>query len=51
MKTVSSITTVLKLVIKYGALVAVVVKVIQFAVSEIEALNLEDKEPAKQENE
>lgn len=43
MKTVSSITTVLKLVIKYGALLAVIVKVIQFAVDEIEALNL-DKE-------
>lgn len=47
MKTVSSITSILKLVIKYGALIAVVVKVIQFAVEEIEALKLEEKEPAK----
>lgn len=47
MKTVSSITTVLKLVIKYGALIAVVVKVIQFAVDEIEALKFDEKEPAK----
>lgn len=43
MKIVSSITTVLKIVIKYGALIAVGVKVIQFAVDEIEALNLNDK--------
>lgn len=51
MKTVSSITTVLKLVIKYGALIAVAVKVIQFAVDEIEALKLDEKpekEPAEQ---
>ncbi|GEL11813.1 hypothetical protein SAMN05192550_2812 [Flavobacterium glycines] len=47
MKTVNSITTVLKLVIKYGALIAVAVKVIQFAVDEIEALKLDEKEPAK----
>ena len=47
MKTVSSITTVLKLVIKYGTLIAVAVKVIQFAVDEIEALKLDEKEPAK----
>lgn len=47
MKTVSSITTVLKLVIKYGALLAVAVKVIQFAVDEIEALKLDEKEPAE----
>lgn len=46
MKTLNSITNILKLVIKYGALIAVGVKVIQFAVSEIEALNLEEKEPA-----
>lgn len=54
MKTVTSITNVLKLVIKYGALIAVAVKVIQFAVDEIEKLNLspkEEKEPAKEENE
>jgi hypothetical protein len=48
MKTVSSITTVLKLVIKYGALLAVLVKVIQFAVDEVEALGL-DKETKKDE--
>lgn len=48
MKTVSSITTVLKLVIKYGALIAVLVKVIQFAVDEVEALGLE-KEAKKDE--
>ena len=48
MKTVSSITTVLKLVIKYGALLAVLVKVIQFAVDEVEALGF-DKETKKDE--
>lgn len=53
MKTISSITTVLKLVVKYGSLIAVLVKTVQFAMDEIEALQL-DKEPAKavnQENE
>lgn len=47
MKTISSITSILKIVIKYGALIAVVIKVIQFAVEEIEALKLDEKEPAK----
>ncbi|GIZ08483.1 hypothetical protein [Flavobacterium sp. UMI-01] len=43
MKTINSITTVLKLVIKYGALIAVGVKVLQFALDEIEALKLDNK--------
>lgn len=47
MKTVYSITNILKIVIKYGALITVVVKVVQFAVDEIEALKLEEKEPAQ----
>jgi hypothetical protein len=46
MKTVSSITTILKIVIKYGALITVLVKVIQYAVDEVEALGL-DKETKK----
>jgi Zn finger protein HypA/HybF involved in hydrogenase expression len=49
MKTVNSITTVLKIVIKYGALIAVAVKVIQFAIDEIEKLNIKE-EPAKEHN-
>jgi len=51
MKTVSSITGILKIIIKYGALITVAVKVFQFALDEIEALKLGDKEPAKAENE
>lgn len=47
MKTISSVTSILKIVIKYGALITVVVKVVQFALDEIEALKLEEKEPAK----
>lgn len=47
MKTINSITSVLKLVIKYGAYIAIAVKVVQFAVDEFEKLNADEKEPAK----
>jgi|GEM_PF-4039719 len=38
MKTFSSIAGVLKLIVKYGAIIAVIVKVVQFAVDEFEKI-------------
>jgi hypothetical protein len=55
MKTISSITSILKIVVKYGALITVIVKVVQYAIDEIDALNLDKNqsrtEPLKEVNE
>jgi hypothetical protein len=52
MKILSSIPNILKLGIKYGAFIVVIVRVLQFALEEFEKLKLDEKEPApaKQEN-
>jgi hypothetical protein len=51
MKTFSSIATVLKMVVKYGAIVAVIVKVVQFAVDEFEKIGHSADEPKQLKNE
>lgn len=51
MKTLSSIPNILKLGIKYGAIIVVLVRVLQFALQEFEALKLDEKEPAKAQDE
>ncbi|WP_294964982.1 hypothetical protein [uncultured Flavobacterium sp.] len=48
MKSISTITNVLKIIVKYGAFIAVAVKVVQFAHDEFAKL-AEDKEPKKSE--
>jgi hypothetical protein len=48
MKSLSTITNILKIVIKYGAYIAVAVKVVQFAHDEFAKLS-EEKEPKKEE--
>ncbi|WP_286968245.1 hypothetical protein [Flavobacterium sp. UBA4854] len=47
MKSLSTITNILKVVIKYGAYIAVAVKVVQFAHDEFAKLS-EEKEPKKE---
>lgn len=49
MKSISTITNVLKIIVKYGAYIAVAVKVVQFAHDEFSKL-ADDKEPKKEEN-
>ncbi|WP_369616001.1 hypothetical protein [Flavobacterium sp. CFS9] len=46
MKSLSTITNVLKIIVKYGAFIAVAVKVVQYAHDEFAKL-AEDKEPKK----
>lgn len=46
MKSISTITNVLKIIVKYGAFIAVAVKVVQFAHDEFAKLN-QDNEPSK----
>ncbi|WP_374172731.1 hypothetical protein [Flavobacterium tructae] len=48
MKSISSITSVLKIIVKYGAIIAVAVRVVQFAHDEFAKLS-EDKESKKSE--
>lgn len=48
MKSISTITNVLKIIVKYGAYIAVAVKVVQYAHDEFTKL-AEDKEPKKSE--
>lgn len=50
MKSISTITNVLKIIVKYGAYIAVAVKVVQFAHDEFSKL-IDEKEPKKEENE
>lgn len=45
MKTVSSLVSGLKFVLKYAALIAVVVKIVQFAIDEFEKVGI-NSEPA-----
>lgn len=47
MKSLSTITNVLKIIVKYGAIIAVAVKVVQFAHDEFAKL-ADDKEPKKE---
>ncbi|UUF13245.1 MULTISPECIES: hypothetical protein [Flavobacterium] len=42
MKGISTITNVLKIIVKYGAVIAVAVKVIQFAHDEFSKLNFDE---------
>jgi flagellar biosynthesis protein FlhB len=49
MKSISAITNVLKIIVKYGAIITVAVKVIQFAHDEFSKLNLDDQ-PKKDED-
>ncbi|WP_157848781.1 hypothetical protein [Flavobacterium sp. Root901] len=42
MKGISSITSVLKIIVKYGAIIAVAIKVVQFAYEEFSKLELGD---------
>lgn len=44
-KGISTITNVLKVIVKYGAFIAVAVKVIQFAHDEFSKLNPENETP------
>ena len=46
MKSLSTITNVLKIIVKYGAIIAVAVKVVQFAHDEFAKLS-DNKEPTK----
>lgn len=46
MKSISTITNVLKVIVKYGAFIAVAVKVVQFAHDEFAKLN-DEKETSK----
>nr|WP_294781354.1 hypothetical protein [uncultured Flavobacterium sp.] len=48
MKSLSTITNILKIVVKYGAIIAVAVKVVQFAHDEFAKLS-EEKETSKEE--
>ncbi|SHL70430.1 hypothetical protein [Flavobacterium saccharophilum] len=45
MKGISTITNILKVVVKYGAMIAVAVKVIQYAHDEFSKLNQENETP------
>ncbi|MFH6964531.1 hypothetical protein ACHRVK_19345 [Flavobacterium plurextorum] len=47
MKSISTITNILKVVVKYGAFIAVAVKVVQFAHDEFSKLSEENKETPK----
>lgn len=42
MKSISTITNVLKIIVKYGAIITVAIKVIQYAHDEFSKLNLDD---------
>jgi hypothetical protein len=48
MKSISAITNILKVIVKYGAIITVAVKVIQYAHDEFAKLNL-DEQPKKEE--
>jgi len=50
MKSISTITNILKVIVKYGAFIAVAVKVVQFAHDEFAKLNQDNETPKKVEN-
>lgn len=50
MKSISTITNVLKIIVKYGAYIAVAVKVVQFAHDEFVKLSEEHNAPKAEEN-